>query len=203
MKRHRVPCLTLLYYVVSTYLLHRYYNHLCTHMEDSSDYERQRQENIARNKALLKQLQLDSLSASLTASVKKSSPKPSSRSSTPRVKREHKAESPVPRRTSSRLAGIPADSTIAKRKAEDESRALEEAERAKRSRVAGDLSFEIKQGLLDGVGKYERTFTNEDVKNTGDKSLREVRERMMGLKLWERFEPNGIPLFPPGESQLT
>ncbi|KAF8247718.1 WD40 repeat-like protein [Wilcoxina mikolae CBS 423.85] len=166
-------------------------------MEDSSDYERQRQENIARNKALLKQLQLDSLSASLTAGLKKSSPKPSSRSSTPRVKKERNTESsPAPRRTSSRLAGLPADSTIAKRKAEDESRALEEAERAKRSRVAGDLSFEIKQGLLNGVGKYERTFTNEDVKNTGDKSLREVRERMMGLKLWDRFEPTELKITP-------
>ena len=45
----------------------------------------------------------------------------------------------LPRRTSSRLRGIVADSEVAKRKAEEENVALAEAERAKRRRVSGDL----------------------------------------------------------------
>lgn len=191
--------------------------------DDASEYERQRQENIARNKALLKQLQLDALGAGLkNAVLKDSSSKPSSKSkssaakkrssspSTSTARRERRKEAAAaaaavaasslaaPRRTSSRLAGLSADSPAAKRKADDEGKALLEAEQTKRMRVPGDLSFEIKQGLLDGLGGHgrggrdeERVFTHEDVENTGDQALRRVRQRMMGLTLWDRFEPNG------------
>ena len=189
--------------------------------DDASEYERQRQENIARNKALLKQLQLDALGAGLrNAALKSSSSKPSSKSkssaakkrsssstspSTSTARRERRKEaaaaaaaaaasSPAaPRRTSSRLAGLSADSPAAKRRADDEGKALLEAEQTKRTRVSGDLSFEIKRGLLDGLGgrDEERVFTHKDVENTGDQALRRVRQRMMGLTLWDRFEPNG------------
>ena len=165
---------------------------------EESDYEKQRQANIARNRELLKQLQLDTLSASLApqraASAKTSRPK---KPATPRASKERSssAASPAPRRTSSRLAGLPADSEAAKRKADEvgnASQALQDAERAKRARVAGDLKFEVKEGLLGGIDtKHGRTFTAEDVKNTGDKGLRAIREELMGLKLWERFEPSG------------
>lgn len=193
--------------------------------DDASEYERQRQENIARNKALLKQLQLDALGAGLKNAALSSKPssqskssaaaaakKRSSSSSSSRREQRKKATAaaaaaagasspPAPRRTSSRLAGLSADSPAAKRKADDESTALLEAQRIKRTRVPGDLSFEIKQGLLDGLGgrgrggraeDEERVFTHEDVENTGDQALRRVRQRMMGLTLWSRFEPNGM-----------
>lgn len=157
---------------------------------DDSEYEKQRQINIAKNRELLKQLQLDSLSPSIPKRPTPAKSTPSKKSTT-RVKKERPvSESSGPRRTSSRLAGLPADSEVAKRKAEDQEQAFMGAERAKRARVAGDLSFEIKEGLLDGVGKHDRTFTDEDVKKTGDKGLRAIREELMGLKLWEKFEPS-------------
>ncbi|KAI5794916.1 WD repeat-containing protein [Pyronema domesticum] len=168
--------------------------------DDTTDYEAQRQANIARNKALLQQLQLDNLSASLTSSAKLSKPPaPTSKPRKPAPKRKHETEIPLPRRTSSRLAGLPADSTIAKQKADEEAAAREAENVAKRQRVGGDLSFEIKRGLLSGLigkDKYEPTFTKEDVEATGDKGLKEVREKVMGLKIWDKFEVNDIKITP-------
>ncbi|KAI5814860.1 WD40-repeat-containing domain protein [Pyronema omphalodes] len=172
---------------------------------DTTDYEAQRQANIARNKALLQQLQLDNLSASLTSSVKLSKAAASSSSSTKSRKpsaakrKRSPVEASLPRRTSSRLAGLPADSTIAKEKAEEAAAAREAEIEAKRQRVAGDLSFEIKRGLFSGVigrEKYEPTFTKEDVEATGDKGLKEVREKIMGLTIWDKFEVNDIKITP-------
>jgi multidrug efflux pump subunit AcrA (membrane-fusion protein) len=167
---------------------------------DTTDYEAQRQANIARNKALLQQLQLDNLSASLTSSAKLSkTPASTSKPRKPAPKRKRSPEIPLARRTSSRLAGLPADSTIAKQKADKEAAAREAENEAKRQRVGGDLSFEIKRGLLSGVigkDKYEPTFTKEDVEATGDKGLREVREKVMGLRIWDKFEVNGMSFFP-------
>jgi hypothetical protein len=165
---------------------------------EESEYERQRAENIAKNKALLKQLQLDSLSASLTASSSaKSSPRPKStpRKSAPRVKKE-RTESPVTRRQSSRLAGIPVDSEAEKRKLEDESQALQAAESAKRQRVAGDLSFEIKRGLLGKDAWEDKTLTKEEVDGMEEGDLKQTRKRLMGLKIWEEFAPSGTPPSP-------
>jgi len=156
---------------------------------EASGYERKRLENIRKNQELLKSLQLDTLSASFR-SASSSSPK----SHAPRAKKKKiKEESLAPRRTSSRLAGIPADDggDGVKRVSEAwSSERVEEAERAKRQRVAGDLSFEIKRGLFAREWDAE-TFTKEDVEKTVDGGLKEVRKRMMGLELWEKFEPNG------------
>ena len=159
-------------------------------MEDSNEYERLRQENILKNKELLLQLQLDAASVGATKKAAKSSSsasKPKNRS----VKKE--PQSPLPRRKSSRLAGLPADSEVAKRKYEEGVAALQEAERAKRARVAGDLSFEIKQGLVDITkgDRFERTFTDENVQETTDKDLRAMRQKMMGLRLYDQHLPNG------------
>lgn len=167
--------------------------------EADNEYERQRQENILKNKQLLQQLQLDAGSlkptrggSSAASSRKSATPTPSKKRSKP-VKKEEPAE-PVIRRTSSRLAGLPAEHETAKRRRDEYELKLIEAERVKKMRVAGDLSFEIKQGLLDGVKKgtkWGRTFTEEDVKATTDKDVKRLREKMMGLKLYERFTPNG------------
>ncbi len=43
---------------------------------------------------------------------------------------------------------------------------------------------------------YERTFDFDDVKETTDKELKALRERMSGLQLWEDFEPNEIKITP-------
>lgn len=162
--------------------------------DEANEYEQLRQENILKNKALLKQLQLDPASLGNTKRVASSSSKsPAGKSKKGRGAPRKEPETPLPRRTSSRLAGLPADSERAKRKADEDDAALQAAEsasRAKRARVPGDLSFELKRGLLDAT-KGVRSFTEEDVEETSDKSLKGLREAMMGLKMYEKFEING------------
>lgn len=162
--------------------------------EEPSEYELRRLENIRQNQELLKSLELDTIGATF----RKAAESTPSKARAPRTKREKKSkdEPRVPLRTSSRLAGIPAnldDDAGGKRKAEGWSyEKVAEAEKAKRQRVAGDLSFEIKRGLFAGKSWDTETFTKEDVDKTADGGLKEVRKKMMGLKLWEKFEPNGL-----------
>jgi hypothetical protein len=174
-----------------------------------SDFEQQRLANIRERDALLKKLTLEAQSAGLF-------PKPSSKAndsqrkkSAPKKREKLKEETPVPRRTSSRLAGITADSEVAKRKADQEYEVAQEAARVKRQRVSGDLALEdivVNGGSwenggkgflgdLEGVSKgvarpYERTFGDKEVKMTGDKGLKALREKMSGLQLWEGWEPS-------------
>ncbi|KAJ9648915.1 hypothetical protein H2199_000828 [Coniosporium tulheliwenetii] len=156
--------------------------------------------------AALSDLALDAAGAGLAPTKSRSSTPAKSQKKKPAAKKE-KVEV-VPLRTSSRLRGIVADSEIAKRKAEDEHEALRAAEQAKRQRVSGDLNLgDIVVGghwdkagnFLAGVGParpYERTFSAQDVKETSDKELKALREKMSGLKLWEGFEPNRIKITP-------
>jgi hypothetical protein len=181
---------------------------------EPSEYERKRQEQIAKNKALFDNLALDALQSGLAPSAAKkkaaavSKPKPKPK---PKVKEEV-----VPRRTSSRLLGIVADSEVAKRKAEEERGLIEAEHRAKRQRVSGDLyakdilvssnNWDINGNFLSAVGPampYERTFDEQDIKETTNKELRELRERMSGLQLWEDVEPNKIKITPERIYSLT
>lgn len=175
-----------------------------------SDYELQRQEKIAKNQALLKELQLNAASAGLApkANPSRASPAARSRKVTPKVKKEK--EAPAPRRTSARLQGIVADSEVAKRKAEEDFEAHREADKVKRQRISGNLKlgdvlvvggqhWNQAGNWLSSVGPaqpYERTFTDEDVASTSSKELRELREKMSGLELWEGFEPSRIKITP-------
>lgn len=159
--------------------------------DEANEYERLRQENILKNQALLRQLQLDP--ASLGTTKKTTSTPGSSKKRAPKKE----SQIPLPRRTSSRLAGLPADSDRAKRKADNDDAALlaaENANRAKRARVPGDLSFELNRNLLDSTrgARFEKSFTDEDVEETTDKSLKSLRESMSGLKLYETFGVNGM-----------
>lgn len=166
---------------------------------EENEYERLRQENILKNKELLAQLSLDPTTRPRLPTAKTSSSASSSSASTRRrAPRKVPTESPLPRRTSSRLAGLPADSEAAKRKAIDEDAALQAASAAKRSRVSGDLSFELKKGLLADVGRdsFESTFTEEDIKATSDKDLRSMREKMSGLRLYDEFPVADLKLTP-------
>ena len=180
-----------------------------------SEYEQQRQANIAERDALLKQLALDAASVGLapqpiskSSTSKKSGNAPKRKSAIARVKEEV-----LPRRSSSRLAGLTADSEVAKRKAEDEYVAVQEAARSKRQRVEGDLDLKdvvvlgkewdkSENFLVDVVSRgakpYERTFGESEVKETSDKELRALREKMSSLELYDGFEPNSkIPTHPP------
>ena len=180
--------------------------------DEQNEYEAQRAANIAKNQALLRELQLNAAKAGL--GIPKTSVKSSTstsilpdrshrRKEKPKVKKE-KIEV-VPRRTSSRLAGLQADSEVAKRKAEEEYAAIQEAARIKRQRVSGELDlsnivvtgkdWDKSRNLLVDVSRssnrrYEKTFTEEDVKTTGDKDLKALRQRMSGLRLYDGFEPN-------------
>ncbi|KAF2495699.1 WD repeat-containing protein [Lophium mytilinum] len=172
-----------------------------------SEYEQKRQENIAKTQALLRTLELEAAQAGIAPSSKAAS-KAKAKSKKPAPKKI-KEEDTGPRRTSSRLRGIVADSEVAKRKAEDEHDAFREAERAKRQRVSGDLnlsdilvagrSWDQGGNFLRNVREtkpYERTFDPDDVKETSDKELKALREKMSGLELWEDYEPNEIKITP-------
>lgn len=165
---------------------------------EMSAFERRRLENIAANQAMLKDL-------STTAQKIVPKPPPKAKTSTPRKRTAPiKKETPRPTRTSSRLAGIEADSETAKRKAEVELDFAKEVSQAKRQRVAGDLNisdivvegkkWKKEEGFLSGIMRGAqpnlRTFTEDDIKETTDEGLKALRERMSGLALYEPYEPN-------------
>ncbi|KAI9797900.1 MAG: hypothetical protein M1833_005100 [Piccolia ochrophora] len=181
--------------------------------QEDNEYEAQRVANIAKNQALLRDLQLNAAKAGLgpTKTPAKQTAKPSSKSNSHRKRTAVKKEPDDfgPRRTSSRIAGLQADSEVAKRKAEEEHAAIQEAAKAKRQRVSGDLDlsdivvagkqWDKSQNFLVDVVKgnrFEKTFTEDDIRETGDKELKALRERMSGLELYEGFEPNRIKITP-------
>ncbi|KAL4766078.1 WD domain protein [Aspergillus foveolatus] len=188
--------------------------------EELSEFEKQRLANIAERDALLKKLSLDAQSAGVfpsnmprgtTANQSKPKKKPA-----PKVKKE---ESTLPRRTSSRLRGLAADSEIAKRKADEEYDRRQEEERAKRVRKSDSFSFndifvsgqKLSGDALIGVDvvtkgvavPYQRTFGEEDIKSTDDKDLKALRKEMNSLSLWETWEPNRIKITPERIYSMT
>ncbi|KAJ4375257.1 hypothetical protein N0V83_002343 [Neocucurbitaria cava] len=174
-----------------------------------SEYERKRQENIAKTQALLRNLEMEAAQAGLGPTGKAKAPASSKPKSKKPAAKKIKQEEIAPRRTSSRLKGIEADSEKAKRKAEEEFVAIKEADRAKRQRVSGAFNFSdiVVAGkdwnqsgnflsIVGPANPYERTFDFDDAKETTDQELRALREKMSGLQLWEDFEPNEIKITP-------
>ena len=174
-------------------------------MNGLSEFEKQRQANIAERDALLAQLKLDSGAARFLPSPKVITNKNSQSKKRPPPKRVKEEASPVPLRQSSRLRGITADSEVAKRKAEHDFEVAKEAERANKVRKTGAFTqnemFIAGQKLsgdsligVDVVTKgvaepYVRTFDEDDIKKTTDKDLKSLREEMSALKLWEAWDP--------------
>ncbi|KAI6840580.1 DNA damage-binding protein [Hortaea werneckii] len=175
---------------------------------EMSEYEQARQEKIAKNQQLLQQLQLD---AQQTGIGPKSKPKPQQNSGQKRKRpvEKVKKEDAGPRRTSARLQGIVADSEVARQKSEADAEAYREQEKAKRQRVSEDIN--LVDAVVNGrtwnkAGNWltafgpanpgERTFTEQHIKDTSDKELRHLRERMNNLQLWEGAEPNRIKITP-------
>ncbi|KAI8317649.1 DNA damage-binding protein cmr1 [Colletotrichum sp. SAR11_240] len=165
-----------------------------------SAFERKRLENIANNQTILKDLA--KTSSKLMPEKPKAAPKPR-----PAVKREAAPAAPAgPIRRSARVAGLDADNETLKRKYEVELEDQAAKEKAKRTRVSGDLKLgdiavegkKFNNGF-DGLGALlprgaqpgVPTFTDEDVKNTSDKDLKELREKMNGLELYQNWAPNG------------
>jgi WD40 repeat protein len=174
---------------------------------EQSDFEKQRLANIAERDALLKKVTQEARQAGLfTRPASKPSTNGTSKikkKPAPRVKKE---EDFGPRRTSSRLQGIQADSEVAKRKAEDDYEQQKEVARIKQQRISGDLNFgDIAVNgtllgtdtLLKGVAEpYKRTFGDDEIRHTTDKDLKKLREKMNGLELWDAWEPHRIKITP-------
>ncbi|CEO59924.1 Putative WD domain protein [Penicillium brasilianum] len=177
-----------------------------------SEFEKQRLANIAERDALLKKLSLEAQSAGIFTTPKtpgSSAPKSKKKAPPKRIKEE---ESPLPRRQSSRLRGLTADSEVVKRKAEEQYEAAREAERAKKVRKTDSYSANdmfIAGQKLDGdsligvdvVNKgvaepYVRTFSDEDIKKTTDRDLKALREELNGLSLWSQWDPQRIKITP-------
>lgn len=177
-----------------------------------SAFERRRLENIAANNKLLGEL---SERAAKIIPTPKPEPAKKKRTSTAApAARNRTPRNPVqPTRRSSRVAGLDADSEVLKRKMEVEAEASGEAARLKRARVSGDLQLgDIKvegrkwEGGVDGMASLKglglglpvrgaqpgvRTFKEEDIDETDNKDLKDLRLRMSGLKLYEKWAVNG------------
>ncbi|KAK7423805.1 hypothetical protein QQZ08_008848 [Neonectria magnoliae] len=170
-----------------------------------SAFERRRLENIAINQAFLDQAA--EVAKKITPKTPKSTPpKPKTRSRSSAGKRE----TPRPTRMSSRLAGLEADNETLKRKMEVEAESAAEIAKAKKLRVNGDLSLgDITvdgkkwvsgvgglKGLVRGAEPGVRTFTEDDVRKTTTKELKELRLRMSNLKIYEHWSPHDIKITP-------
>lgn len=168
---------------------------------EMSAFERKRLENMTTNQAMIKDL---------STTAEKIMPKPVGRPKSTTKSAPRKKPAPIkrelarPTRTSSRLAGQDADDETLKRKAEVEAEFVTEQAKAKRMRVSGDLKYDdmlvegkkfskdpdFLSGIRRGAEPYVRTFTEDDIKETTDESLKALRERMSGLELYEGYEPN-------------
>jgi hypothetical protein len=138
---------------------------------EMSAFERKRLRNIAANQAMLKDL---STSGRLSPSLHRKQRQLNLERKPALVKREE----PRPTRTSSRIAGIEADSETAKRKAEVEYEFAKEQAKAKKQSVTGDLNFNdvvvegkkwnkddnFLSGIMRGAQPNVRTFTEDDIK---------------------------------------
>ena len=168
-----------------------------------SAFERKRQENIAANKALLTDIAVHAKKVAPEPKPKtKPKPKPSS---TRRKSEPVRREQPKRTRASSRLAGLDADNETLKRKYEVEAEVEAEKARAKRMRNADDLQLgdvavegrkfesgvDSFRGIFRGADPGVRTFTEEDVKETTDAGLKDLREKMSALEIYEHWAPNG------------
>ncbi|KAI1627598.1 WD40-repeat-containing domain protein [Exophiala viscosa] len=173
---------------------------------EPSEFEKQRLANIAERDALLRKLTQEAQQAGLYTKAAipaaQHGQKRAAKPKQPPAKRVKK-EDIAPRRTSSRLAGIQADSEVAQQKAEEQYVKAKEVERERRQRVTEDLKFSYGTALigtdvlLKGVAMpYERTFDESDIHETTDKELKALRERMSSLELWDQWEPNRIKITP-------
>ncbi|KKA26001.1 hypothetical protein TD95_002721 [Thielaviopsis punctulata] len=174
-----------------------------------SAFERRRLENMAANKAILKDI---SVTAAKVAPKPKPKPKPAaSSSSRKRTRSDAPSSAPVTRATrqSSRLAGRAA-SPAAVLDNDGVKLETEAAERSKRIRVNGDLKLEEIAvdgkkwaasaaglgGLIRGAQPGVRTFTEEDEEETTDEKLREAREALGKLELYDKWEVKDIKITP-------
>lgn len=173
---------------------------------EPSSVEQQRLANIAERDALLKKLTQEAQAAGSfpppasvngTSNQKKRPAKPKG----PPAKKVKK-EDIQPRRVSSRLKGIQADSEVQRQKEEKEFEERRVEEQKKRERKTEEVWFDGSlligtDTLLKGVAKPgERTFDGGVESEVADGDVKELREKMGGLKLWGEWDPTRIKLVP-------
>lgn len=123
-----------------------------------SEFEKQRQENIERNKQLLRQLDLDTLAQSIKAET----PEPSVRPKRKYVKKPKEPKPAEPMRKSRRLAGIktenedPEEFRRQQEAAEERERERQQMEKLKKTRLFGDFN------LIDLVTDAKGALKHED-----------------------------------------
>ncbi|KAI1863547.1 hypothetical protein JX265_008764 [Neoarthrinium moseri] len=170
-----------------------------------SAFEARRRENVANNAKLLQE------SAAIGAKMARAAKPPPKPAAAPR-KRKAAAE-PVqrtrvmPTRQSARLSGGAAETDLDSLQTKSE--LLEAQKPAKRARITGDLDVSklkvegsrwangdalasFAQGAQPGV----RTFTDDDIKDTDNEELKNLRKGMQELELYDGWLPNDIKITP-------
>lgn len=165
-------------------------------------FEQRRLANIEDNKARLKDI------ANSAPKIAQPTPKPP-KVRKPRTSVERriapKREAAVATRSSSRLKGV---DPIKRENEDDVPAALMPDRPAKKARIAEDLNLDKimvegrkfaddmsafghllpKRGAEPGV----RTFDDKDIRETTDKDLKKLRERMNSLELYDKWTVNGM-----------
>ncbi|CCH44164.1 WD repeat-containing protein [Wickerhamomyces ciferrii] len=189
-----------------------------------SDFEKQRLENIERNKKLLNSLNLNSISGEIYQNIKKEEENELNnkrkRTSSPRPKKPKIEATPaVATRRSRRIAGVALDDTEKTKKFELEEdkrrREREELEKLKTIRVNGDLSLldliksdDVKeeeddnkilskfQSFLNINGNFSIGDYYETImqKDNSSKDVKNLREEFSSKEIYPHFKPNDIKL---------
>ncbi|VEU20837.1 DEKNAAC101724 [Brettanomyces naardenensis] len=188
-----------------------------------SEFEKQRQQNISRNRELFRKLNLDTLSSDFHRDVphaenedeaeERKRRKRSKKSSQARHKKKE-LEPEKPLRRSRRIAGIKLESSesyIVDKELEQERKEREEKERLKTIRLSGDLMLgdvlngegkagESAKATLDTLSRLGKSFSMGDFydavkdKQPADKKTADLRKEFDELSLYDKFHPNDIRL---------
>lgn len=164
-----------------------------------SAFEARRRENVANNAKLLQESQ--ALGAKMAKAAK---PPPR-----PVTTRKRKPAEPVqrtrimPTRQSARLSGG-AGGDVELESLKTAAEIIQDQRPAKRSRVTEDLNLskvalegsrwtngDALASFAQGAEPGKRTFTDEDMKDTKDEKLLELRKGMAELELYDGWLPNG------------
>ncbi|KAG7833199.1 hypothetical protein KL943_004064 [Ogataea angusta] len=176
-------------------------------MGNLSEFEKQRQQNIARNKELFKKLNLDNIASDFQRELPQEQKRPKSKG--PRSKKV-KTEPAIPTRRSNRLAGVHAN-TDEEKKANEEAELArqknEELERLKRIRLSGNLKLidilpadtEDNKDVLDKLLKLGQTVSfgdfYEDIKDRdAPKDVKDARDSLNSVKLYDKIPAQDIKL---------
>lgn len=132
-----------------------------------TDFEKQRQENIQRNKELLKSLNLDLVSDSIKRELPQEKPKPKRKKPAPKPS----PDASEPSRRSRRIAGVKMENTDEFKKMQDEMEQKEEKKREldvlKQTRLYGqfDLLDLVTDSRLGRIKREDKVYQGEsDVK---------------------------------------